>query len=360
MLPSPPLSCVDSNLADDSLNQRERQTAKKAPCMARQSKKNNTKAKTKSKRGSGDGDDDLHFGWSDARPYVLGFLAIIALPAIIIAWIIGMPKLKAYAAEATVAANHNLPIQITFTHEPCIIDGVDQTVLEQAYALVQSNPIDHTVLTTLRQAMINSAWFDSNALRVSRDLDTDPESGETFDHITIDGPIRQPYAQIRAGEVDYLVDITGTRLPLSVQAGQVKILITITGTGTPPPKPGTIWPGSNVADGLALVRLLYTTANPDDDPRPWLDQVKTIDVSNADGARRDLPRIVIISDRDNRIIWGRPIGQEFGVEIPPHEKMRLLDLEYAERRRIDHAQGELRINLPVKTVQPPPPPPPNG
>lgn len=306
----------------------------------------------KKKNTTPDPASEARFGWADARPYVLGFLAVISFPSVLIAWIVGMPRLTAYAAEATRTASHLRPTEIVFTGEPAKVDGVEQALLEQAYALANANPFDSNTLATIRRAMIDSAWFNPDTLRVSRDLVTDSENGLTFDRITIDGPFRQPYALVRSGNLDYLVDITGTRLPVSYQAGQIDLLIAITGTQTFPPQPGSVWPGSDVSDGLALIRLLYNDGRTSETtkPRPWLDQVKAIDVSNSDGSRRDQPRIVIITERGGRIIWGRPVGQEFGVEIPPHEKLRLLDLEYAERRRIDHAQGDLRINLPVKSV----------
>lgn len=318
-------------------------------------KKNNTGKKTgnaqsdkkstasKSLKSS---NDDSHFGWVQARVYVYSFAALLAISLGIAGWVQAYPHMIDYVAQ-----NHNIPIEITFANPVVNVDGVEDTLLERAYSVSSQNPYDANILNLIHREMVASHWFVNDTLQISRDMIKDPETGNTKDHIIINGDFRYPYALVRYESYDYLVDQEGVRLPVTYMADEIKDLLVITGAKARVPQTGTIWKGVDIAAGLDLIKLFYDKNNYPSTGRPWLSQVRAIDISNADGSTIDSsPQLVIVTARDGRIVWGRPVGREYGIEIPPLDKLRLLDLEYAERRRIDHQQGIMHINLSPSTV----------
>jgi len=296
---------------------------------------------SKKTRGSGSAGDSMRFGWAEASVYVFAFLGVVAVVAGAIGWMLAQPRMRHYVADY-----HDVPVEIVFVETVVSVTGVEEALLERVESIVRSDPFDVDMLGEIRGAMIDSCWFEPKTVRVRRDLVNKTGLG-VRDCVFIEGRFRQPYAFVRRGGFDYVVDSIGVRLSVTYRADECEELVALIGAKAPIPEPGEVWKGSDIGDGLGVLRRLYHDPS---GPRPWLDQIVEIDIANADGSSRTDPRLVLVTPRGGRVVWGRPVGKEYGVEIPASQKIRLLDREYAERRRIDHPQGLVRINLPLQSV----------
>ena len=149
--------------------------------------------------------------------------------------------------------------------------------------------------------------------------------------ITIKCHYRRPRAAVRVGNVAFLIDDKGVRLPDRYEVADCRQagMLLLSGVRQTPPKIGEVWSGEDLAAGLKLAALLET--------RPYGKQIAQISLQNYDG-RRDArrPHFELIMDRGaSRILWGRAPGDEKGMEITATQKLALLDSLYRQYGRID-------------------------
>ncbi len=285
----------------------------------------------------------MRFGLADARKIL--FVAAFVIGAVFVGyvWWLSEPHLQAYINK-----QHQIPIEVRFEQPIAPIEGLEERLLEMVYTGVSAGPVgmnSHEMLQQIHTSLAETGWFGED-LCVLRDL----ESGESGDRdvVLIQGRCKQPGAFIRSGDMDILVDRIGCRLPVSYDADAVTALPVLTGARSEPPQVSDTWPGRDVNDGLSLLRFLRGQ-----DPL-WLGQIRQIDISNTDGHRRHEPRLILVTDKGYRIAWGRAVGEENGIDIPPGDKVRLLN-EYAAPRggRIGDPLGVLRVDLPLSTLDEP-------
>lgn len=310
-----------------------------------------SKRSDRSRSESGD-----RFGISEAKPYLVAAAWVIGLSGAAIAWAVGEPRLEDYVVDR----RRQEPVEVEFVDRAPPVESLERRLRERVRSFVSMDPLDDRSLSEAHAALEASCWFDPATIRVRRDLasGSDESPGGKRDRIVVEGRFRQPFALIRgegtdrlvtpgaesSGLADFLVDADGNRLPITYLPDTVPQLIVITGGRAKAPAPGERWSGGDVHAGLELIRVLR------DANRPWLNQVRSIEVSNFGGGDRSRPRLVLITDQGRRIAWGRPVGEEAGIDIPPYDKIRLLDHHYETHgQRIDSPLGMLRVNLPLET-----------
>lgn len=235
----------------------------------------------------------------------------------------GVPKLRTRLAErATVAAES---FDLAFTNAPSWFDGLRRAeVRDRVRAAVgEGSLLDQRRLATAREALLATGWFRS------------VEQVRLADHggFQIDATFVRPFAVVRHGTFDYLVDDEGRLLPMQWTAGHRPAsphYVALVGSGSLPTGGyGTQWPGADVAMGLELARLLAG--------RAWFPEVSAIDVTRAADARE----LVLVTRHDGRVLWGRAPSDRSVAEVTPDAKLRTLDYLYATERRIDNGQGRV-------------------
>jgi hypothetical protein len=286
------------------------------------------------------------FGWREAGLYVGSFAALLVLGAGVWAWWTFQPVDRLRTVVASSQSSRADLAEIVFADPVVGVEGVRETLLASAYAAARQNPFDRDALRAIHEMLVQSRWMEDSTIRVTRDLASTEVNGavQRIDRITIHGQFRQPFALVRRDDTDYVVDGSGTRLPVYYAAGEVPALPAIVNAIGPVPQIGAMWRGGDITDGLLLIRYLRTQN------REWFKQVRAIDVQNWDGGDRKLAHLAIITDRGYRIAWGRAIGQEAGIEHPASHKVQALDAYYLTRGHvIGSPQGTLYINQPLLT-----------
>jgi hypothetical protein len=146
----------------------------------------------------------------------------------------------------------------------------------------------------------------------------------------IHADFREPTALVKLEEGCYLIDQEGYLLP-----GKYKYdalldcgLLEIHGVKSRLPEPGKKWVGKDLQGGVALVKLLKTVE--------FRHQVTAVDVTNYEGrCDRNASWLVLETDRHTLIRWGRPAGEEGGLENTADDKVALLRGAYADYHHID-------------------------
>lgn len=258
--------------------------------------------------------------WENAKRGFVAALSLALLTGLVVAWIMGVPLLKAYAAD------HNAPeyMEIHFADPPAWVHGdLEKLLVETVLTQIEGNPLNRDELVNVREALLNTGWFD--AVQQVRRVHAE--------QIDIDATFVDPYALIRRGDGDHLIDARGRLLPRRFPVGAAEHFIVISGTRFPPPgRPGIEWDGSDVIAALRLHRVL--------DQQPWRGLVKMIDVTGFVAGRP----LRLITDRDSVIVWGSPPGEEAPLESLTERKLAFLGLHYRNYQHIDGGHsGEIDI-----------------
>jgi hypothetical protein len=251
---------------------------------------------------------------------VVALAWVVGIGALAAGWFLGVPKLSAHVS-ATAAPGE---ITIVFRNRPAWVQGDLLALLDlTARENLSPDPLRQEDLVRVREAMINTGWFETvdQVRRVRADL------------VAIEGAFARPAAVVRDADGDHLVDVRGRLLPRTFAHGTAMAQIVVTGAHfTRPQRPGVEWDGADVSAALRLLRLL--------DGRPWRDQVASVDVRDflATG------ELVLVTDRGARIIWGSPPGEETPLEVTADTKLAYLAKAYEDFGRIDTGHlGELRF-----------------
>lgn len=238
--------------------------------------------------------------------WIAGGVGLVAL------WTWSVPRLSAYAAERGTVDR----VEIRFDQAPAWVRG-DLLELLEMNAVVQlsGDPMQQSELIDIRTALLNTGWFE----------EVDQVRREQPNVIVVEGTFVRPYAVVRCGNRDHLIDPTGRLLPRSYHAGRAhERLIVIAGVRfDTPQRPGLRWPGTDVTAALRLIDMMQR--------RAWFRQVDQLDMSQF---MRD-DSISLITDRGCRIIWGSAPGEERALETLADMKLRYLDEHYELSQHID-------------------------
>ncbi len=179
---------------------------------------------------------------------------------------------------------------VTWMSEP-----IRRSIERVALLNLTADPLDSTALKLTADALAGTGWFDA-APSVRR---------VPGGRVEVRGAWRAPVAVVRHATKDHLVSAKARLLPLSYAAGTSGLKFIDKPSTPPPAQPGEPWLGGDVDAALALLGILQNT--------PADAQVAGIDVGEYVAGNKK--RLVIITDKGNRIIWG--IGpNEVGLAEP--------------------------------------------
>ena len=212
--------------------------------------------------------------------------------------------------------------------------GLDQTAIEAikqvAMEAVRENPADRKLAEKVAARLAGNIWIK----RI-------PPGGVVNNYdgsLAIRCEYRQPIAIVGAGGVWVRVDrdalvLPGRYLPSGVPAGKYREIV---GVKSNPPPAGQVWTAEDLWAGVNILRLI--------DGRPFTGEITAVDVSNYKGRRNTYKaHIVLTTEKQSEIRWGRAIGTEGRIEVNHEIKLQHLEelfisqgslnkLEYADLR----------------------------
>ncbi len=152
---------------------------------------------------------------------------------------------------------------------------------------------------------------------------------------------REPIAWVRHNGACYLLSSDGVRLPGEYSPARVTDpgLTLLDGVLTEAPPAGYEWLGADVDAGLRVLREISA--------RSFRHQVRRVLVDNVRGRRNpQRPQIELETDSPTaRIGWGRPPGEEDGMEISAEQKLALLESMFRQSGRIDMNRPYVNITM---------------
>lgn len=180
---------------------------------------------------------------------------------------------------------------------------------------LSNEPLREAVLT-----LQNSGWVDAI-----------PEARWTSDGtIEIDATWRVPAAVVRNGQREVLIDWNRRVLPPDYAIGESNQRF-FTNVGAPLPRVGEQWTGTDLQDGIALLRELRKNN--------LLEHVDGFDLGT--GARSGT--ITIITTRGTHVVWGAGPGRERPGEQVSSVKMERLMEIYKRAGLLDGGMGYIDI-----------------
>lgn len=214
---------------------------------------------------------------------------------------------------------------------------------------LSANPMDHAALQRTGEALLATGWFSTI------------ESVQRAPHgvVRIRGQWRIPAAVVRSGDRDHLVSTKGELLPVTYRPDASRLKVIYNPCNPPPSKPGDPWLGGDVQAALALLAYVQ--------PTQAFGQVMGVDVRNYVRTKR----LEIVTDRNNRVLWGAPPGEfnpgEPGADVKLKWMLYLrASTDYGQR--IDAARPVIDLTNPRGIMidqatlpegqEPPAPPPP--
>lgn len=236
------------------------------------------------------------------------------------------------------------PPQVVLKNRPAwMSDDLVRQIVKSIQPDKPRSTFDHQLVVETAEKLKTNPWVEKVNL-VRRGFQK--SAGDTLE---IDVEYRVPAALVRWGEVYYLVDNAGVKLPepypkkaidkiVHGRDGKVNIRV-IEGAHSPPPDPGLPWKGDDLAAGLAMVKLLAD--------QPFAQDIVAVNVENY--ARRKSPKeaqLVLKTRYGTEIRWGRPINaKDFFIEVSTEQKLASLMQIYRQYGRVDAKQPWLDIRF---------------
>ncbi len=259
--------------------------------------------------------------WAAARGTLVAVVWVLAVGGIVTAWVLGTPRLEAYASAHQAGGD----VVVRILDLPAWVEAdLESMLVETAVRHIGGDPLQRADLMDARESLLATGWFVS--VEQVRRVGTRA--------VDVTATLSQPFAVIRdrLRARDHLVDAQGRVLPRSYAPGERSGYIGLTGARyNAPTHSGMTWQGADVADALNVLALIID--------RPWLDQVVRIDLTHH---RRD-GSIRLVTDRNCTIVWGRAPGDEAGSDVPAAQKLSYLDYHYEQYGHIDRGLEELDI-----------------
>jgi small nuclear ribonucleoprotein (snRNP)-like protein len=124
--------------------------------------------------------------------------------------------------------------------------------------------------------------------------------------------------------------LPGRYLRSGVQTGKYREIV---GVKSDPPPDGQIWTEEDLLAGVNILRLI--------DGKPFTGEITAIDVSNYRGRLNTYkPHIVLTTENQSEIRWGRAIGTEGRIEVNHEMKLHHLEelfIRYGSLNKLAHA-----------------------
>jgi len=250
--------------------------------------------------------------WSEWRPGLVSAGWVVAIAATAMALGMGVPALR----DAALASEGRRSVTVRFVQRPVWMSDAELEPLAELVAdQLRGSALQQGNLAAAREALLQCGWFEE-VRQVRR---------TGGDEVEVDAVWTTPFAVVREGGYDHLIDLHGRLLPRCYRPGTTpRQLIRIESAAQPRPDTyGTTWPGEDLQAALAVARLV--------DTRPWRPQVAWIDLAEmpTDGCVR------LRTLRGCTILCGRAPGREGGSEVPARQKLEYLDRLHRDYGRID-------------------------
>jgi hypothetical protein len=267
--------------------------------------------------------------WSGLKAWAVPVLAGLSILALGAGMTVGVERLDSGAREVLTSSELTIDLR-----SPADMGGstwVDAENLDilsrQIKAILDgTDPFDVRPLEHVSTMLESSGWFQS-APSVER-------VGQST--IRISGTWRRPAAVVRSEGRDHLISWKGMPMPVNFAPGGSQAPIII-GVGLSPADPNLQarfarpWPGDDVGAALDLLRVLVR--------KPYYKQVAAIDV----GKLSQRGPIVLVTDRETRIVWGGRPGTFNPGEVSDDQKIARLDAFFDKQGRIDGGFDRIEI-----------------
>ncbi|MFG0253066.1 MAG: hypothetical protein ACF8NJ_09360 [Phycisphaerales bacterium JB038] len=287
-------------------------------------------------------------------PVVLGRTTTIVIALFFvsggIAWALGVQPLREYVAAldqdtAPVRFELDWPLVTVQQGEgpeapvhriPYIGAQRAEKIRRDLHALVKPDPFDQRSLAAVGVYLRDQGWLKEEEAAVRRRPD---------EIIEVSGVWRLPQYVVRHSGYDYLIGGDFGLLPPREVAGSGVFADGgwrfIEGVYAGAPRnalgeiaPGLIWAGTELRVAAGLLALLEQHAD-------LYSQVAGVKVEPGEGTA--IHQLTIITDQGTQIIWGRPPGEERGLEHTAEDKIAVLRYIHEHSRRID--MGEALIDI---------------
>ncbi len=245
----------------------------------------------------------------------IGSSIIVLTGAVFVAGAMGIGRLDQAAARAIVPDSPEVVIEwdVRSDGTPWMPRQEQENLYERVARAVRggtalsAEPLKEAVL-----AMQSSGWVKGM-----------PQARWTCDgQIVVEAIWRAPAAAVRVGSREIIIDWDRFVLPLDYAINQSNQWY-FTNTDAPLPRVGEQWEGTDLQDGIALLKELSKSN--------LLEQVAGFDL----GSGADSGTIAIITKRGARIIWGAGPGRERPGEKPTRVKLDRLRTLYERAGLID-------------------------
>lgn len=198
------------------------------------------------------------------------------------------------------------------------------------------SPFDQGALVRAAERLQSTGWFaDLGAVR-----------REAGGRVRVTGEWRVPAAVVKKDGRSHLVATDGAILRMPEGTEPPERLYVIANPSTPAPLSdtgaiacGVPWKGEDVQASLALLKLLTGRGQ-------VARQVAGIDL----GEFGRSAKLVIVTDRGHRIVWGSPVGETLPGEVHVERKIARLEQNIRDFGRIDADQQRVEIYTPVVLV----------
>ena len=236
---------------------------------------------------------------------------LLLAAGVVLAMGLGLPHLAQQHAQTFEGTRAEVVIENApewFRATPGLAKEVHTLVAEAS----GSNPNDRIALVRAHALLEKTGWFRS-VERVHRESDGT---------IRIVGTMVHPFATVRWGSSDHLIDSDGKLLNRRFPQGQANPnLPLIIGARTPPPSNdagdpafGEFWPQTeSMTAGMDLLHLLHS--------KPWFADIKAVDIS----AYRESNCLWLSCEGGAKICWGLGPEKISAAELTPAEKIHLID-----------------------------------
>lgn len=275
------------------------------------------------------------FRWHIFARHVASLGAVLLVIGVIALIVLGLRPLAASATKALTDS----PVTIQFLWPKVLASDPTKPamtwiprdwqarLLDSARATVglRPDPMDPAVLTSLRESLNASGWFETTPI-----VRREGSSG-----IVIDGQWRTPAAVVKfasaPGASPQLLWLSTNAMPMPkvAEAGQARPRVLENPASGPPTNADGVvnfnapWPGDDIAAGLELLALVAR--------QPWANQVAGVDASEFT-TKQSLTLTTIYA---TRVVWGgTPTKPRYG-DASTKEKLRHIATLFGDTKRID-------------------------
>lgn len=210
-------------------------------------------------------------------------------------------------------------------------DWLDESAIKEiqsaAMEVVRENPADKNLAEKVAEKLAGNIWI--------RKIPAGGVVNNYDGSLVIRCEYRKPLAIVGAGGVWVRVDrealvLPGRFLRSGVPAGKYREIV---GVKSKPPTAGQLWPAEDLLAAVNILRLI--------DGKPFTGEITAIDVSNYRGRRNTYKaHIVLTTEKQSEIRWGRAIGTEGRIEVGYEIKLRHLEdlfIRYGSLNKLVHA-----------------------